>query len=278
MKLMLVRHLWGVDQTSGLSKYGKAWRDFGYEAIEASLGQQPDPAAFLRFRADHHFAWIPQVFSRDFQPGGTVAEHLRSLRQQVEACLDHQPLFINAHSGTDGWSPAEAEDFFGQALALEQRIGIPRAHATHRLPYSGRPCRTRDLLQKLPDLKLTCDFSHWVCVCERLLPDLGDIVSLCAQRCLHLHARVGYEEGPQVPDPAAPEYATHLAAHEAWWDEIWQAQRGRGCPCSTLTPEFGPPPYLHELPYSRRPAADLPAICDWMAGRLRTRFQGSGAA
>ena len=46
------------------------------------------------------------------------------------------------------------------------------------------------------------DFSHWVCVCERLIEDQIDIVRQCAERCLHVHARVGYEEGPRSPNRA----------------------------------------------------------------------------
>lgn len=84
---------------------------------------------------------------------------------------------------------------------------------------------------------------------------------------------MGYEEGPQVPDPRAPEYGTHLAAHEAWWDLIWASQARRGFEVSTLTPEFGPPRYLHTLPYSDCPVADLEAVCDWQALRQAKRFQ-----
>ena len=43
---------------------------------------------------------------------------------------------------------------------------------------------------------------------------------------------------------------------------------------STLTPEFGPPPYLHTLPHTNVPVADLAAVCDWMASRQRDRFAG----
>ncbi len=272
MKLKLVRHLWGVDWAPGISHYAKAWRTFGYEAIEFSIRQAPDKPAFLKFLKEFEFDWIPQVFSRDFIPGGTVREHFDSLRGQVEECLDHQPLLFNAHTGSDAWTPAEAEDFYGQAVELEARIGVPIAHETHRLRYFGIPWQTDAILRAFPALKLTCDFSHWVCVCERLLPDLGDLIARCAQHAQHLHARVGYEEGPQVPDPAAPEYAAHLAAHEGWWDQLWQAQRARGMAVSTLTPEFGPAPYMPMLPYTQTPVANLARICDWMAARQRARF------
>ncbi|MEI7807831.1 MAG: sugar phosphate isomerase/epimerase, partial [Verrucomicrobiota bacterium] len=92
------------------------------------------------------------------------------------------------------------------------------------------------------------------------------------QHCHHLHARVGFEEGPQVSDPRAPEWAGHLAAHEVWWNQIWKIQKQRGVATSTLTPEFGPAPYLHLLPFTQAPVANLADICDWMAIRERDNF------
>jgi len=274
MKLKLVRHLWGVDLTHGLQCHLPRWRDAGYEALEVSLRLVPDRRAFVGFLKEYKFQWVPQIFSRDFMPGGSVREHLDSLRLQIEEFLEHQPIFFNAHSGYDNWSSAEAEDFYGQVLALEQQIGVPISHETHRLRYFGTPWQTRHILEKFPGLRVTCDFSHWVCVCERLLPDFGETIALAARQCLHLHARVGFEEGPQVPDPCAPEYAAHLKAHEGWWDLIWQSQQARGLAESFLTPEFGPPPYLHTLPHTNVPVADLANVCDWMARRQKRRFDG----
>ena len=71
----------------------------------------------------------------------------------------------------------------------------------------ANPWNTQRILRRFPSLKLTCDYSHWVCVAERLLPDCGEILQLSADHCWHLHARVGFEEGPQVPDPRAPEWS-----------------------------------------------------------------------
>jgi hypothetical protein len=129
------------------------------------------------------------------------------------------------------------------------------------------------MLDQFANLRLCCDLSHWVCVCERLIDSELAIIQQCAQHCIHLHARVGYEEGPQVPDPRAPEYARYVEAHERWWDLIWDAQQAQGHPYSTLTPEFGPPGYLHTLPYTQMPVADLWEICEWQAQRQAQRFQ-----
>ena len=116
MKLQLVRHLWGVDHQHGWEHDLPRWRAVGYQVIEAPLHLSPDRVALLRLVKQTGWRWIAQVFSRDFVPGGTVREHLDSLRQQVEECLEHDPLFFNAHSGSDSWSLAAAEDFYGAAL------------------------------------------------------------------------------------------------------------------------------------------------------------------
>jgi hypothetical protein len=274
MKLTLVRHLWGVDHTHGLEHHLPRWREVGYEVIESAFHGSPDREALLRLVKHSGWRWIAQVFSRDFTPGGTVKEHLESMRRQIEGCLDHTPWFFNAHSGSDAWGAAEVEDFYGAALELEKAIGVVIAHETHRLRCFGNPWTTRAVLERFPAIKLTCDFSHWVCVAERLLEDCGPIIELAAGHCHHVHARVGYEEGPQVPDPRAPEWARHVAAHEAWWDTIWMAQTERGFPESTLTPEFGPAPYLHAIPYTQAPLANLADVCDWQARRQMARFTG----
>jgi hypothetical protein len=266
MKLLLLRHLWGVagEWEDDLPKFKQA----GYRGIEGVI---PRPEERKRFRAllrRHGLEFIPQVFSR----GDTVAEHLDSLREQVVTAKAFAPRFINTHSGRDAFSEDESVHFFEGALRIEKQCRLPLAHETHRGRILFNPWITRRMLARFPGLKLCCDFSHWVCVCERLIEDQAGIIRQCAEHCLHLHARVGYEQGPQVPDPRAPEYRRHLEAHEAWWRLVWAAQEKRGVRVSTLTPEFGPPDYLHTLPYTRAPVSDLAEICDWQALRQAENF------
>ena len=155
MKLKLVRHLWGVDLTHGFEHHLPRWRDAGYEALENRIPPAPDRPAFLRFLKESGFQWVPQIFSHAFMPGGTVREHLDSLRAQMEECMDHGPLVFNAHSGYDAWSPAEAEDFYGQVLALETKLGVPVSHETHRSRYFATPWQTRHILEAFPELRVT---------------------------------------------------------------------------------------------------------------------------
>jgi hypothetical protein len=272
MQLRLVRHLWGVDLSRGFSPYIAHWKQTGYDMLEAAPRVIPDAGLLRKTLREEKLDWVGQIFSNMFVPGGTVKEHLDSLRQQVEECLDLPPLFFNCHSGSDAWSEAEAEDFYGGTLEMEKQVGIPLAHETHRSRYFFNPWNTGKMLVRFPELRLTCDYSHWVCVTERLLAGCEDILTLSARHCWHLHARVGYAEGPQVSDPRAPEWKNELDAHEQWWSAIWRAQAAAGRTDTFLAPEFGPPHYMHTLPFTQAPVADLNAICDWMALRQRERF------
>ncbi len=184
-----------------------------------------------------------------------------------------QPLRVNCHSGSDAWAPEDAARFYQKALPVEADIGLCVCHETHRGRCFYNPWATVRLLEMFPKLNLCADFSHWVCVCERLLNTEESLLRACAARVIHIHARVGYENGPQVPDPRAPEWSAHLEAHERWWRWIWDAQAQRGATEATLTPEFGPPSYLHTLPYTQAPVADLEQISNWQAERQARNFE-----
>jgi hypothetical protein len=273
MQFALVRHLWGVDFGNSLKPHFVKWRDLGYEGIETPLFLLSDFNAFPHVLHEQDFFWIAQIFTGTAH-SRSVEDHVQTLRAEVEACLkEPPPIFFNAQSGCDAWSVEQAEEFYARAIEIEKSAGIAICHETHRSRYLANPWNTSAILKRVPELKLTCDFSHWVCVAERLLPDCAEELKTAAGHCWHIHARVGYEEGPQVPDPRAPEWADHLRVHESWWSGIWSAQRARGMARSTLTPEFGPAPYMHSLPFTKQPVSNLAEICDWMAIRLREQYR-----
>ena len=128
---------------------------------------------------------------------------------------------------------------------------------------------TLALLKELPDLKLNIDLSHWCCVTESMLDDHEEAVQMALQRSVHLHARVGYENGPQVPDPRVQEWEAHQGRFEVWWKKYVEVQRDRNGVICSVTPEYGPPTYLHTIPSTGLPAADLWEVCLWSATRFR---------
>lgn len=132
---------------------------------------------------------------------------------------------------------------------------------------------TQRIVKELPEINLTVDFSHWCVVCERLMDTELDVINAIADNVQHIHARIGYEQGPQVPDPRAPEFKYALNAHQRWWEIIWQSQLKRDFTSTTMTPEFGPDGYLHELPYSKKPVADLWELNQWIAVEENSHYE-----
>ncbi len=266
MELHLYRQLWGLEKP--WDKELDAFHEFGYHGVEVALPFVKPVDQHREHLAQLGLRCLPMVFTA----GQNVREHILSFREQVEDAVRFHPEVITCHDGRDAFTRDEAREFYREVLRIERDLEARVAHETHRGRILYNPWATSELLDEFADLQLCCDYSHWVVVCERLIDDQVDILRQCASRCIHVHARVGYNEGPQVPDPSDPNFVEELQAHERWWDMIWQAQLAREEPFTTLTPEFGPPPYMQTEPFTAQPVADQQSVSDWQANRQRKRF------
>jgi sugar phosphate isomerase/epimerase len=202
-------------------------------------------------------------------------ENLDHFKEMINAAAGDnpiKPLYINCHSGKDYFSFEENKAFIDHTTALTRKTGIRISHETHRSRILFAAPVARQYLEKIPDLRLTLDASHWCNVSESLLADQQATMELALQRVDHVHARIGHAEGPQVHDPRAPEWAEAVKAHFAWWDKVVELKRAKGETLTVLT-EFGPPDYMPTLPYTGQPVADQWAINVHMMQLLRKRYQ-----
>lgn len=274
MELKMLRSTWGVQVP--WSTCVAQLREAGCTGLEARLPMVAQERRVLRDRLRAEaLDYIATVFSgADVIPrqadGPEV--HLQHLARAFDAAAQLNPRFVNLLAGNDRWPLSEQVDFLGRAQALADSAGVFCSFETHRASSLYSPWVTLDIVRQLPQLQYTADISHWVVVCERLLDDPLDDLTPFLQRVHHVQARVGYAQGPQVPDPAAPEYAPELAFHQRIWETIWALQHSKGYVETTLTPEFGPDGYLHLLPYTRSPVADLWQLNRWMAQQERVHF------
>ena len=275
MKLEIFRTLWGY--TASKAQALEELLAAGFDGLEARLpldaAERSEFAAFLRA---NRLGYISTVFTAyDVLPvqAAAPAEHLQDLDRKLAWAAELEPRFVNLLAGNDRWPLAQQVEFFGQTMALAKRHGQFCTFETHRSRSLFNPWVTLELIRQLPDLRFTSDISHWIVTCERLLDDPADDLSAFVERVHHIQARVGYDQGPQVPHPGAPEYARELAFHQAHWESIWRAQQARGYTVTTLTPEFGADGYLHHLPFTNVPVADLWSLNVWMARTEREHFQ-----
>lgn len=258
MKLLVFRALWGMsgavpDQIEQIAAAGYDGAEFW-----------PDHTGITRA------VWMEYSHCYRLKAiVGALVVKKAELEPTLTRLAEFDPFKINLHSGQDSMCRDEASAFFEEALRVEQKIGIPVAHETHRGRILYTPWDTAYYLRQFEALKINADYSHWVNVCERLPDDRADDLDVANRRAIHIHGRVGYEEGPQVPDPSAPEYAIQVDWHETQWKRIREFRRDAGDDVLTFTPEYGPPNYLHTLPHSQEPVADLWQVCLWGAERAR---------
>ncbi len=260
---------WGMPGKSLEAKLELA-REAGFFGVET--GVPADARERERFRArldDLGLALIAQQWTT----GADGAAHARSFEEQYQRALEAAPLFVNSHTGRDIFPLSENLVVFRKAQELEGRRGVPVRHETHR----GRPTfsapSTMALLDAAPQVLLTADFSHWCCVHESLLEDLGPQVARAVAASRHIHARVGHAEAPQVTDPRAPEWRRALDAHVGWWQAIVDSRKKAGEASLSVCPEFGPPDYQVTLPGTGRPISDLWEINRAMRDILRERLR-----
>lgn len=279
MKTTLFKTVWGHEGTFAEAIQLAKEADFGGIEAPAPLSED-DRLSFFQELETGGMKWIAEVSTCTPEgifvpePGKSAAEHLESLEQGVLRSLEACPLFINTMGGYDGWGFDEAMVFHRGVLDLEQKHGIAISAETHRGRYSHNPWLFRSIMRQLPEMKITCDFSHWCVVTERMiLNEEPEILQLAADRAFHIQPRVGYGQGPQVPDPRAPEYLYAVEAHESWWDCVWDSMKRRGFEEVTMTPEFGPDGYLQAAPFTQIPVADLWEVNTWIGMRLKKRFE-----
>jgi hypothetical protein len=197
-------------------------------------------------------------------------EALRVYEVGLQEILAWKPVKVNSHTGNDFWTSEQNLAFIALGDRYAKQVGIPVLHETHRGRFSYTLPASVAMLRKFPNLKYTLDVSHWMVVHERLLTESDPLLQEIFPAVDHIHARVGFAEGPQVPNPAAPEWTNEVKTHLDIWEKIIRSQTGK---VFTVTTEFGPPPYMATVPFTHQPLADQWEANVWIRDALKSRFQ-----
>lgn len=268
MQLLFFRSLWGmVDDT--LESSLKRIKAGGYDGVEMRAPDHVDERRALRALLDEIGL---DLIVQQHTTGQTPAEHLASFEALYQRAVDMRPRLVNSHSGKDYYTTGENAAILRRGVELERALGVAVTHEIHRGRATFSAPATEALIAAVPEARFTADFSHWCVVHESLLEDQAERVALAAARSAHIHARVGFSEGPQVNDPRAPEWQAAVETHLGWWQAIANCHAAEGRTVLTVTPEFGPPGYMPVLPYTRQPVSDLWEINVYMRELLRTKL------
>lgn len=255
--------------------FGGTWREFcskvkaaGYDGVEVWYpSDAKDREEFQTAVGEHGLQFGFLVGGSDKNP----EKHLAQFRGSLEGAAALKPTYINCHSGRDHFTFEENRKFIELTSGISRQSGVSVYHETHRSRILYTAPVARQFMEKLPDLRLTFDVSHWCNVHESLLEDQAETLSLAISRTDHVHARIGHPEGPQVNDPRAPEWKKALDAHLSWWDRIVENKKKAGARMTILT-EFGPADYMPTVPYTRQPLGNQWEINTFMLDMLRKRY------
>jgi sugar phosphate isomerase/epimerase len=274
VRLECYKTLWG--HAGGIADACQQARVAGFAGVEgpapASRDEQSRWREQLQATGLLYIAEICTAGSYVPDRTASVRDHILSLEEKLQHALALSPQFITCIGGCDAWSEEQSLEFFTDALRIARECQACISFETHRSRSFFNPWVTARICAQLSELRITADFSHWCVVCERLMDAEQDVLEQLAGRVHHIHARVGYEQGPQVTDPRLARYQRALESHESCWRRIWERQGEQGFARSTMTPEFGPDGYQQVDPFSSAPVGDLWEMNCWMAQRQQRRF------
>jgi sugar phosphate isomerase/epimerase len=245
-------------------------KEAGYDGVDTWIPENKEERKrFIRLLSEYELLMISHQHQAK---GNTIDEFCKSYEFYLNLSLESNPVLINSHSGRDYFPHEHQLKVIDVAENFSQHHDIRVAHETHRGRIGYGPVNTMELLGLRPSMKLTADFSHWVCVTESYLENFEKELDESVARSEHIHARVGFPEGPQIPDPRSPFWEEPVNFFLKLWERIIQYQKSIETRVFTITPEFGPPPYLWTSLKDNSQVADQWEINVYMKNLLLERF------
>jgi len=266
MEIRFGKSNWEVSSMMALEEFAISAKLHGFDAVELYLPWlKENPSDIAEVCGHNDLDLIAHISSE----GASAEEHVAHLERWFDIAIQCGASRINSHTGRDFFSFEANLKIFARAFELAKHSGVSTTHETHRgrALFAAHACGP--FLQHLPELMLTADFSHWVCVAESDLRDQQDVLDQAIARVGHVHARVGYDQGPQVRDPRGELYAPWLARFKEIWIAIAVSAHERGMKRIYFTPEFGPPPYAEGFAWDPSIASKVWEMNLWMRDFLR---------
>ena len=269
MEIKILSPLWGHEHLE-LKVFLDKIKTAGYDGTDTWVPDNLNDKRVLFDYLQQHEMYI--VSHQHSAEGSTFKKFKESFVKNLYQCAEPGPLLINSHTGRDYFSLQQNLELVDTAKEFSEKTGITVVHETHRGRLGYSPQMISTIFDLRNDFNITADFSHWVCVTESMLENFATIVDEAIKRSRHIHARVGFEQGPQVADPRAPEWRCALDKFLGWWDKIVATNKQVNTKILPVTTEFGPVPYMPAIPFTGKPVVDQFTINNFMKDLLNDRY------
>jgi hypothetical protein len=254
--LHILQSLWGMDRVRPdgvewtLSERLALIDEAGFDGISAHVY----PGAGVE-------DWIADAQGRGMViEGNAFPTTVENLRPALELAARHGIHHLVIQGDLRPYNADEAVPILQGWQDLAREYGVPLLVETHRNTITNDLWVTREYLDRLPDLPLLADLSHYVCGQEMNLPISARNEALIQRILAHaqaFHGRVSSAEQIQLE----LSYECHrpwIDQFMGWWRQGFVAwlSRARAGDSLTFTCELGPAPYAitdrHGLDRSNR--------------------------
>ena len=244
-KLAIYQSLWGM-QTSNMDVATRPHEEVFAQAAEAKFaGLCLDPGvsqideylALKPLYQKHQMGCLVNVFPN------TVAE----MRPLLEFSKEMEAPYANVIAPVFPMTVEGAIPVIRTWLETAEDIGMPIKFETHRDCITNDMFMTLQLLDAIPELRLTADLSHY-CLNREMSAPISQQNQAWVQRLLDrsdsFQGRVSSHEQIQVP-LHFPQNQKWIAIFKDWWERGFRSWRDRAGQDDTLIflCELGPPEY-----------------------------------
>jgi sugar phosphate isomerase/epimerase len=262
--------LWGNNLP--FNTFCKNVRKAGYDGVEMDLPlnkrERKDVLNVLQGNGLLLIGQYWQSLETDFK------KNKESFHRYLDNLIESNPVKLNCQTGKDYFSFEQNMQLVKLCRKLSEQSGLTICHETHRGKFLFSLPVMIQAIKADPEIRITFDASHWCNVHESLLEDQEPALKKAIKATDHIHSRVGFQEGPQINDPRAPEWSGTVNRFFSWWDQI-VAIHNKNKTQLTVTAEFGPAPYMPLKPYSLKPLSKQWDVNLHMVRLFKERYPNS---
>ena len=262
---------WGSENITW-DKFAAKVKEAGFDGVETPVPFEEDLKNEITEALSKNGLLLIGQYYQSFEKDPGL--HKENFIKHMESLAGLNPLLIDSQTGKDYFTAAQNKTLFDAASAITTKTGVLIAHETHRNKALFAAHITKELLISNPGISITADFSHWCNVSESLLEQQEEAIEVAVSRTVHIHAMGrGIQSLPRYQTPGQRKWSAEVAAHLAWWDQIVDYRLKNGEQLLTITPEFGPAPYMPALPFTKMPVANQWDINVFMKDLLKERYK-----
>jgi hypothetical protein len=242
MQLKIFQSTWGLrelpwrgEREWSLEERIEAAAGAGFDGLNIS-DEDPDLRRIIAKLAEHDMSWVISTFPHtvaDLQPALDLVAEIGAEHVNIQAMprparvLDAIPLVL-------GWQQ------------LADKAGIEVRFETHRDRLTTDLLFTLQVIDAIPDMRLTADLSHYLVGREFRYPVSDEnhaLIHRILERTDAFHGRVASREQVQV-SIGFPQNRKWLDVFLGWWEEgfrLWRAGADADATCIFVV-ELGPGP------------------------------------